>query len=370
MSIHERLKYARSRTGLSGAQVEERTGIGPSSVSEFESGKREPSLSQLQKLASAYRRSVTFFLEEGPLRGEPAVLWRMRPEANAEEVEVQFLRLCEQYHNLEMWCDERAQACLPKVTEDPEHYRYAQAEDLARRVRHTLQLGDRPGQSLLRTLEETCGVKVFHLPFEPSGTAASAVSDTFGAAILLNAKNVRWRRNYDLAHELFHLLTWPTFHPAAKSASIAGEWEEKLANCFAACLLMPDEPFRSAIQLRAQEGKIPFESLYDVAREFDVSVEAVLWRMHFVFNRGPKKSEQTKQDIERAKMLSPLLEERENPDSHRWPARYRALAVKAIRRGELSIGRFAEYLGITRQEARRFVEQEVPDGEEVQVATA
>ena len=38
-------------------------------------------------------------------------------------------------------------------------------------------------------IEEVCGVKVFHLDFEPSGTAASAVSETFAAAVLLNAKN-------------------------------------------------------------------------------------------------------------------------------------------------------------------------------------
>jgi hypothetical protein len=46
------------------------------------------------------------------------------------------------------------------------------------------------------------------------------------------------------------------------------------------------------------------------------------------------------------------------------------LAIKALRRGEFAIGRFAEYLNINRQEAMRFVEQEVPDGEEVQVTPA
>jgi predicted HTH domain antitoxin len=33
------------------------------------------------------------------------------------------------------------------------------------------------------------------------------------------------------------------------------------------------------------------------------------------------------------------------------PERYRALALRALREGELSVGRAAEYLGVSRQEA-------------------
>ena len=119
-----------------------------------------------------------------------------------------------------------------------------------------------------------------------------------------------------------------------------------------------------------RDGKTTFESLYDVAREFDVSVDSVLWRMHILYGRGLANSDKTKEDIERAKVLAPLLEEREDRKPHLWPARYHALAIKALRRGELATGRFAEYLNISRHDAMRFVEQEVSDGEEVQVTPA
>lgn len=373
MAIHDRLKYARQRAGLSLAQVKQRADIGESSLCEFENGKREPSLSQLQKLAGVYRRSGSFFLGEGPVVTEPSVLWRERPEQHAEEIESQFLRLCEQYHNLEMWCEERAPVRLPipECRDGASSYGYADAEELAKRIRTELQLGDRPAQCLLAVLEEVCGVKVFHLEFTPTGTAASVVSDVFGAAVLLNSNNARWRRNHDLAHELFHLLTWPIFHPTADAATIAGEWEEKLATCFASNLLLPSDPFRTAINARTRDGKMTVESLYDVAREFDVSVDSVLWRIHFLYGRGQNSADQTMREIERVKALAPLIEGREDQKSpHPWPARYHALAVKAMRRGEMAIGRFAEYLNITRQEAMRFVEQEVPDGEEVQITSA
>jgi len=371
VSIHERLGFARKRSGLSQAQVKERTGIGESSLSDFENGKREPSLSQLHKLAEVYQRSIGFFLAEGPVLGEPAVLWRMRPECNAEQIEARFLRLCEQYHNLEVWCNEPAPVRLPPATGDAARFDYRQAEELAKCVRRELELGDRPGLSLAATLEEVCGIKLFYLDFQPSGTAASAVSDSFGAAILLNANNVRWRRNHDLAHELFHVLTWPVFHASPQGPAVdAADKEEKLATCFARHLLMPSDPFRTAINSRLHDGKMTFESLFDVTREFDVSVESVLWHMHYLYGRGSGEADKTKHEIERAKTLAPLLEEREDRKPHAWPARYRALAIKALRRGEMSIGRFAEYLSIKRQEAMRYVEQEVPDGEEVEVTPA
>ncbi len=118
------------------------------------------------------------------------------------------------------------------------------------------------------------------------------------------------------------------------------------------------------------DGKVAVEALFDVAREFDVSIDSIIWRLHYRYGRGPENADQTKRDIERAKTMASLFEDREDQLPHKWPARYKALAVKAMRRGEMSIGRFAEYLDMPRQKAMRFKEQETPDGEEVQVTPA
>jgi len=372
MDIGDRLRYARERSKLTGSQVKERTGIGGSSISEFENGKRDPSLSQLHALASAYRRSIAFFLSDEPIP-EEVVLWREKPQAGSEDVEAHFLRLCEQYHNLEVWVDDKLPLCLPEASGTAETFSYVQAEMLAKRVRNDLQLGDRPALSLLRVLEEVRGVKIFHIAFEPTGTAASTLSETFGAGVLLNASNVRWRRNFDLAHELFHLLTWRVFRSAdanGHTASCAGEQEEKYATCFARNLLMPDDVVRVAVNSRLKDGRISFEALHDIARQFDVSLEALQWHMHFLYNRGPEGKEQTEQEIARAKTLTPTLERRPDSRPPTWPDRYEALAVKALRRGEMSVGRFAEYLNISRQEAMQYVEQEIMDDEEVQITPA
>jgi len=366
VSIAERLRYARERTGLTLRQVAERTGIGESSLSEFENGKREPRLSQLHALAQVYRRSLAFLLGEGSIPRE-VVLWRQRPEpAVVGEIETTFLRFCEQYHNLEVWCGERSACALPKAEGSAESFSYREAERLAYRVQSELRLGDRPGRSLFHVLEEVCAVKLFHLSFQPTGPAASTVSAAFGPAILLNANNVRWRRNFDLAHELFHVLTWDIFRTETESTS-ASEREEKLATCFASHLLMPTDATRVAINDAVTGDAISFTDLSAVARQFDVSVDALLWRIHFLFRR---EEEDTRRDIERYNERARLFDERERDQPPTRPRRYVALAVKALRNGEFSIGKFAEYLGISRNEALRFAEQEAGDDEEVALPPA
>lgn len=368
MPVSQRLKNERKRIGLTLSEVAKRTGIGQSSLSEYEAGKREPRVAQLQLLAEVYRRSISFFLTEG----EPApevVLWRKRPDdAVAADIEGQFLRLCEQYHNLEVWCVERRPCELPVASGIAADFNYREAEKLAYEVRAKLKLGDRPGQSLLPVLEEVCGVKLFHLSFEPSGTAASSVNDAFGAAVLLNAKNVRWRRNFDLAHELFHLLTWNVFRTQDNGDGIvASEREESLANCFASNLLMPADVTRLAVNDVVKDDKVGFDDLFAIARQFDVSVEALLWRIHLLYRC---KDEDTRNIIERYQAFAPFWEEREKDEPPMRPARFVALAVKALQQGQLSQGRFAEYMGITRREAMSIAEQEAPTDEEVALPSA
>lgn len=352
--IGERLRAARERAELSQVEVCRQTGLGESTLSEFENDRRTPSLAQLDVLARTYSRSIASFLADAEPR-RASVLWRNRPTEGAEALEAKFLRLVEQYANLERWCGDVAGCRIPDAQGPLHTFGVADAEELARLVRRDLGLGDRPALSLLRVLEEDCGVKVFHLPFEPTGTAACARSDEFGIAILLNAKNVRWRRNFDLAHELFHVLTWNIFRPAS---AVGDEREEQLADVFASTLLLPEEALRSALNRRRIDKKLSTAAVFDLARDFDVSIDAIAWRLHALF--GVQDRSYTKQRIEAFRAAAPLYEERTKDVPPTRPERFHALAVTALRSGDLAIGRFAEYLGITRGEAMKFVEQEAP----------
>jgi Zn-dependent peptidase ImmA (M78 family)/DNA-binding XRE family transcriptional regulator len=368
MIVHERLKYAREKAGLTQQAASEATEIGVSALSEFEAGKREPRLPQLQKLAALYHCSLVFFLDDAPLPVE-MVLWREKPASPAaEQIGGKFLELCRQYRSLEAWCGERGavERTFPAARESGAQFSYEDAEELACRVRDDLGLGERPGATLLRVLEEVCGVKVFHLPIEPSGCAACSVNDRFGWAILLNSRNVPWRRNYDLAHELFHLLTWNLFRTGdGNESATAPEREETLANVFASHLLMPTQAIRRAVNPLIRDERLTLKMLYDVARQFDVSIEAVLWRTKDVYGFEKQRIQQA---VDQYRGLALEWEAREKDDPPRRPQRFVALAKRAFERGEIATGRLAEYLGVTRQEVMRWADKEVPTDVTLEVA--
>lgn len=365
VNLGERLRFCRTRLQWTLSDVRIRTGVGESSLSDFENGKREPTLGQLRALADAYQRTLSFFFEEAPPCRD-VILWRKRPDKGVEEIESTFLRLCEQYHNLERWTGDVRTSRLPQFRIAADDFGYPQARTLARNFRNAMQLGDHPALSLLSVLEEACGVKIFHLSFDPSGTAACAKSARFGSAILLNARNKRWRRNFDLAHELFHLLTWDLFSPADLEAE-AGAKVEKLATCFARNLLMPWETVESVVESRLQDGKLGGASIFDIAREFDVSAEALVRHLGFEWRLGGERTEKMLQVTESRRAL---LEDRADSPPPSYPDRYRALAVHALNRGELSLGRFAGYLGISRQKAELHLDPETANHEAIPVPPA
>jgi len=356
--IGERLKSARAGRGWTLESLSNHTGIPVSSLCEFENGRREPRLTHLEALAKAHGTSVAWFFADRETAGD-VVLWRERPSVDdsAAVIEGKFLDLCRRYRNLEEWCDEQQTPMLPEVTGAPARLTWSDVERLANRVRDMLCLGQQPAWSLLNVLENSCGIRIFHLAFEPTGTAACTRSDDFGMAILLNAGNARWRRNFDLAHELFHLLTWKMFRNCSASCE-ATEQEEQFANGFASSLLIPEAPLREAVASAVKSGgSLKHIEIFDIARQFDVSFEALLWRMHKVFNR---KREDTDRDIEVCRTFRESVDVREDTAPPNLPTRYRALAIRAIRDGELSVGRAAEYLELSRKEA-----MELDDNEDV-----
>ena len=350
MVVSDRLKEARTSLKLPLSAVSRETGIGLSSLSEFENSKREPSVSQLQSLARVYRRSLTFFVEEEALPRE-AVLWRERPSEKAEAIEHDFLELCQRYSDLERWCGDVISPELPDIQIQSGEFNFSRATEVARKVGKELGLGDRPSFSLHQVLEDKCGIKIFHRDIEPTGTAASVRSGRYGWAVLLNSRSSKARRNFDLAHELFHLLTWDVFgHNLGDQSHAASSEEEKYANAFASHLLMPTDEMRGMVEKRERNGTIFLADVVDIAHQFQVSVEAAAWRIHTLYRLDQTKTEQS---IKRLREMRPKDQTlpRQQDESSALPQRYQDLALRALQQGQMSTVRFAEYLGITVQEA-------------------
>ena len=356
MNIGERLRKAREAIGYTQPVAAGKSGIGVSSISEFETGKREPSFSQLSKLAEIYKKSIDFFLTDS-VPEEAIQLWRDPPTIDEErkETEAKFRQLCKQYHRLELCRGEVKTSELPSDSVSKrEEFNYPRAEFFARKVRDLFSLGDIPGQSLKPRLEETYHVKIFYLDFP--GSAISTVSPVFGPAILLNRKNKPWRRTYDLAHELFHLLTWSVFRAHGEDSLLPGENEEKFANKFASILLMPEESLRERINAHIDaDGQLGLQQLGDISREFDVSLVALIYRIATMF-MIPK--EKTLELVKAAQKFVVQIRPRESNEPPTLPERYCRLAQQALREGKLSLMQFAKYMNLSYKKAQEYLTED------------
>lgn len=351
MDIGKRLKIARNAIGYTLEKVSQETGIGQSSLSALENNKREPKFSQLAKLANLYKKTVRFFLTDEPII-ENVMLWRDDPDSEDEkkQIEAQFNQLCEQYHRLEVLTDEVKEYKLPKPDiNSPQDITFKKAELCAKNAKKWFHLGDVPIASLKRILEEVYHIKIFYLEY--SGSSISTVSDRFGPAILLNAKSKQWRRSYDLAHELFHILTWQIFRNQSAEPI---ETEEKLADVFASRFLMPEESIKDRVESELNDQKqISLDKLDDIAREFDVSLVALIYR---IANICRFKKEYTSKCIELAeKYLTSFQKPRPSYEPPKLPERYCDLALRALREGKLSLMQFAKYMGISYRKAEEYL---------------
>jgi len=353
MEIGKRLKIARDSIGYTLEKASEESGIGQSSLSEFENEKREPKFSQLSKLAEIYKRTIEFFLTDEPLI-ENLMLWRDEPNTKEEKkkTEAEFRQLCRQYRDLEILMDEVKEPNLPAPDiNEIEKFDYDQAELLAKKVQEKFRLGDIPIASLKQILEEVYYIKIFYLDF--SGSAISIVSEEFGPSILLNSKNKQWRRSYDLAHELFHILTWNIFRSKSKIANVD---EDRLANAFASRLLMPEESIKDRVkQSLNNKGQTSLEKLYDIAREFDVSLDALVYRIARIFKVT---KEDTDKYLDDAKRLAQTHKPRPSYEPARFPERYCDLAQRALNEGKLSLMQFAKYMGISYKKAQEYLAED------------
>jgi XRE family transcriptional regulator, fatty acid utilization regulator len=355
MDIARRLEKARKAIGFTLKKVEEKTGIGSSSLSDFENAKREPKFSELAKLADVYKKSVEFFLSDEESI-EPVTLWREVPTSQEEKkaTEAEFNKLCEQYHKLEVITSQVHKTKLPQPDVDnPKDFTYGRAEAFAREIQSRLCPGDIPSASLKRVLEEKYYIKIFHLEF--SGSAISSYSPIYGYAVLLNsgASTKQWRRNYDLAHELFHLCTMNIFKSLRSIDDPPTEYEEKLANAFASVLLMPEGALKERIELSQNDkGRMSLDQVDDVAREFDVSIDALTYRIANIY-KIPK--EQNEMFLIAAKQLAEAHKPRASDKPDKLPERYCSLAIRALNEGKLSLMQFAKYMDLSYKKAQEYL---------------
>ncbi|MCK4505586.1 MAG: ImmA/IrrE family metallo-endopeptidase [Candidatus Aegiribacteria sp.] len=314
-------------------------------VSYIENGTRALRAYELAVLAEYFHLDIDELLNN---REKPAVTVQWRSSVDntlVAQEEALFLKRCRSYSYVESVTNSTSTDRVPQKTDfHPASTKYETVSEWARHTRNALDLGDTPALSLQRTLTREWGVKIFWDNLE-CGSAA-CVKDSFGAGVLLNAKEPYWRQNFSLGHELFHLMTWSVSSVIDSLPETVRKRNETLAEIFSSSLLMPEESLRIEFNRLIVDGKIRWYDLMMLARRYDVSTIALLWRLANLGMMDKSVPEHFKSSDE-LRSIDKDLDRDDEPESKALPQRYTSLAYKAYNDGEISLGKLAHLLETT-----------------------
>jgi Zn-dependent peptidase ImmA (M78 family)/DNA-binding XRE family transcriptional regulator len=144
------------------------------------------------------------------------------------------------------------------------------------RFAEDFELGPVPAERLAEVMEDKLGVLVLMVDaIDRVSGAACRLPDL--DAVLINRHEIVGRRHFDLAHELFHILTWDTMPPdhVEEASEVSKIRVEQLANNFASAVLMPADKLGRF----GPPGAEAVKWLNETASALQVTATALKWRL-------------------------------------------------------------------------------------------
>lgn len=352
--LADRIRKARVRLEMTQQELADKAGLPASqTVSYIEKGDREVKAAELARIAEALYLDITDLLVSLP--AQPEILWREPPtdEKVRREIEARLLQLCRHYRLAEEWAELARTPDVPQIEGPDDWDGFGYVEEQANRARAHFGLGSVPAAALLTVLEENAGIKVLYEKGLPG--SAACYSDRENVVIFLNAEQVPWRRNYSAAHELFHLLTWTTLRPN-KIRSNAKLWirVEQLANAFASALLLPADSLLARFAARRFDRMLQPIDIVELAREFCVSSEAVVWRLVNLDKLPRSKASDLLENSSFRALDKASLRPRQQEPALTSERFFRVL-MTAYAKGNVSVGRVAEMTGMSLSDAQNYL---------------
>jgi Zn-dependent peptidase ImmA (M78 family)/DNA-binding XRE family transcriptional regulator len=264
MVSSSRIAIARKRRGLTLADLSERVGVSLQSLSNYETGRTDPTRETLAKMSAALDFPESFFRKpDVEILPPDAVSFRARSKLAAAPRDAA-LAASTLALELNEWIEARYRlpaAQLPTLGRlDP--------EGAANVLRTRWGLDDTPISNMVH-LVESRGVRVFSLPPEFADVDAFSFWRNGTPFIFLSTLKSPERGRFDVAHELGHLV----LH--GEERGLQGPPAEKEANAFASAFLMPESSVRSCIP------KSPLPSQIISAKKiWKVAAMALTYRLH------------------------------------------------------------------------------------------
>jgi Zn-dependent peptidase ImmA (M78 family)/DNA-binding XRE family transcriptional regulator len=313
-------------------------------VSAIETGERRVSAEELLIAVEKLGAPLEYFTDPFMLVGEGHFSWRQDKvgEKTLDAYERVAGRWVAAYRELKS----KLRELSPLLRQSLGLTRYHQFEDAMAagdRFAAEFRLGDVPAARLPEIMEEALYILVLNVDaFKGISGAACRLPEL--NTVLINRKEVVGRRHFDLAHELFHILTWDAMPPqhSEEATEISKNRVEQLANSFASAVLMPTSVLnRYGDWSSISDGALPAR-LSGVAEELQVTASALKWRL-VAMNR-----------LTRARALAtsdtawrPAGRKAKLPPPPLFSKTFMTVIGKALVEGEISARRAAGLLDLT-----------------------
>lgn len=283
-ALGARVRQARDALNLTQQDLAQHLGINDrQTVSDIESGARRVRPEELVRLATLLKRPLDWFLDPFVVAGEAAFSWRVSPKL-PEAALAAFEDRTGPWIGLLRFLRQR-QGDAPKpfgkrlwLGERPS---FEDAALKGEAVAASLELGMIPAEKLMEQIESKLDIPVLYVDGDPSGGISGAMCQLADlGVILVNRQESLVRRHFDVAHELFHALTWDAMRPQHRESAEAtggkGNRNERLADNFAAAVLIPRKSLDEVLDRTRLDDSA---YLAQLARVFHVSTLTFGYRL-------------------------------------------------------------------------------------------
>lgn len=351
-NLPRRIIAAREKGKLSQAELSKHLGFKDrQTLAAIEAGQRRVTPEELETIADATGQEIDFFTDPFRLVSEGRFSYRASGASakaldSFEDRSGRWLALWRQLGE----CRGEAPSLLRHRLAINMRSTFEEAQSAGEAVGRELQLGGVPSEKLAGAIEAKFNLLVLEVDM-PKGVSGAAVQLASGDAILINRAESPGRKTFDLAHELFHVLTWDALPPErvdrVNPTSYKQKRTEQLADNFAGALLMPKAELQPRWEKLTSKSTAS-DALETLARYFQVSKSAVGWR---VVALGWIKKDELPESLSKSAISKP-----EAAIRPLFSKRFVERLVWGIARGEVSVQRLLKLLDLGLDEFRECCE--------------
>ncbi|GJE03552.1 XRE family transcriptional regulator [Methylobacterium isbiliense] len=275
-----RLKALREQRGMSQEELSRIFGFDHrQTLQQIEAGQRKLSAEELVAAVQAFDVPLDYFTNPFLIVGEARFSWRRDAGTSVADLDA-FERKAGEwigaYRELGLATGEPISPIAHRLNLTRASS-YEDAREAGEAVAAFLGLGDVPSQGLAQAMQEKMSILVLMVDARTGISGAACLVRNLGA-VLVNRHETPGRRNYDLAHELFHILTWDAMPPErlddGEGTGKLQKRVEQMAEKFASAVLMPARLFEDCPGDATDPGWIN-----TTATELGVSAKALKWRL-------------------------------------------------------------------------------------------